>query len=227
MAGLTITTVQPDDLDAILRVEQSWHPQGRASRDKFVARIEKFAQGFFLAKVDAPGGVRTVATICAMPLHYDPAQVGRFSDWATVTNDGYYPDGLTDAQPCRHGENSLYIVSGIIERDYRGRDLFAPMVERVVTQARRLGMRYVLAGAVLPGYRRYCEQHGDIAAYAYCRRRRGRSLVDPLLAMYEKLAFELPAESHVLPEYFPDDASRNHAALVVRHLHRSGGDRPV
>ena len=37
-------------------------------------------------------------------------------------------------------------------------------------------------------------------------------------AMYERIGFSVSDACHVIPGYYPDDASRNYAALVVRNL---------
>jgi len=198
-----------DDLPGILEVEKSWPEASRAGADKFLARLERFPEGFFVACV----GDRIVATITAMPAAYDPARLERYRDWASVTNDGYLFErkGL-------EGCNAVYIVSGVIDKDHRNLNIFDPMVLNEVHLARRLGLRYVVAGAVLPGFRSYVETHGEIDPYAYCAMRRGTRLVDPLLAMYERIGFSVPDARHVIPGYYPDDASRNYAALVVRDL---------
>jgi hypothetical protein len=209
---LTIRPATPDDLPAILRVEDSWHEQGRAGADKFLARLERFPQGFFLACV-GDSAEQVVATITAMPTHYQADDVSRFSNWDAVTGNGYLAP--FDLAAC----NALYIVSGVIDQRYRGQDIFAPMVLREVALAQSLGLRYVLAGAVLPGYAKHCQRHGECLAHDYCASRRGQHLLDPLLAMYEAIGFGVPDARHVIAEYFPDDASRNHAALVVRDLH--------
>jgi hypothetical protein len=208
---IRIRNATPADLPAILQVEESWPESGRAGADKFLARLEKFPQGFFLACNDAPAG-EIVATITAMPLRYRADHMQGFKNWDMVTRQGYLPPiDLENA-------NALYIVSGVIDQRYRGQDIFAPMVLREVALAASLGLRYVVAGAVLPGYRRHCEKHGDCLAHEYCSMRRGQHLVDPLLAMYEAIDFSVPDASHVIAEYYPDDASRNYAALVVRDL---------
>jgi hypothetical protein len=198
-----------EDLPGILQVEESWPEGSRAGADKFLARLERFPEGFFVACLSD----KVVATITAMPAAYDAQQLERYRDWASATNDGYLFErkGL-------EGCNALYIVSGVIDKDYRSLNIFDPMVLNEVHLARRLGLRYVLAGAVLPGFRAYVETHGEIAPYAYCTTRRGTRLVDPLLAMYERIGFSVPDARHVIPGYYLDDASRNHAALVVRHL---------
>jgi hypothetical protein len=213
---IKIRNARLEDISQILRVEQSWPIDGRASAEKFIARLDKFSQGFFLACIDdAEGHELIVATITSMPLHYDPASVSQFKCWDSVTANGFLPQ--FNLAQC----NALYIVSGVIDSEYRGLNIFGPMVLKVASLASTLGLRYVLAGAVLPGYQKYCSQHGDIPAYDYCATRRGQHLLDPLLAMYESIAFEVPDAAHVLAEYYPDDASRNFAALVVRDLNQA------
>lgn len=212
-AVLTMRAATEADLPAILAVEASWPEVARAGSDKFLARLRKFPEGFFVASVPgADGQPVLVATITSMPMHYRAASVGHLGDWDVVTNHGYLPD------ICAPDCNALYIVSGVIDAQFRGLDIFAPMVLQVVALAQRMSLRYVLAGAVIPGYRRYCEQFGDVPAAQYCATRRGRHWVDPLLALYESIGFEVPDAQHVLADYFPDDASLNYSAMVVRDL---------
>ncbi len=211
--GIKMRMATGSDLAGILKVEESWPAAGRAGADKFLARLRNFGRGFFVAVLELPeGGERIIATISSMPLAYEPDRPHAFSSWDAVTHDGYLGD-------CRsEGCNALYIVSGVIDAEYRSLNLFHGGVLAVATLAQEMGLRYVLAGAVLPGYRRLCEEQGDLAPFDYCRRRRGGRLVDPLLALYEGIGFEVPDAGHVLREYYPDDASRNYAGLVRRDL---------
>lgn len=210
---IEIRNATKHDLNAILAVEQSWHKNSRASEEKFISRLERFPLGFFLAYIkDEKGDERVVATITAMPSYYTPSDVSTFNNWDKVTNNG-----LLFVDPPLNS-NALYIVSGVIDDRYRGLNIFSPMVSKEISLASSLGYDYVLAGAVLPGYRKYCEQQGECSAYEYCLKRRGRHLVDPLLSMYESLNFQIPNANHVIPEYYPDDASKNYAGLVVYRL---------
>jgi hypothetical protein len=217
--AITFRNAVRADLDGILEVEQSWPESGRAGADKFLARLERFPEGFFVAGVMEAGREKLVATLTSMPVQYDPAHLEAFRGWDAVTNGGYlFPD--MNLARC----NAIYIVSGVIDNACHGLNLFEPGVLLEVDLAERLALRYVIGGAVLPGYRRFCERHGPLDAYAYCRRRRGETLADPLLAMYESIGFSVPDASHVIPEYYPDDASRNYAALVVREV---GASKPL
>lgn len=215
---ISIKNATPADIPCILQVEQSWPEDGRADADKFLSRLARFPQGFFLAFVAdpaMPGKEVAAATITTMPLVYQPVDVRNFDNWNEVTNHGYLPDAAPAS--C----NALYIVSGVIDNRFRGLNIFSPMVLREVELAQSMGLRYIVAGAVLPGYQKFCAQHGEVNAFDYCATRRGKHLVDPLLAMYEAIGFSVPNAQHVIAEYYPDDASRNFAALVVRDLQRT------
>lgn len=204
------------DMPCIMQVEQSWGEAGRAEEGKFIARITKFPQGCLI--VFEEGTQRPIATITSCPTFYDGRNLDNYSDWNKATNRGFFSDDLTCDNPLINGENALYVASGIIDNDFRGADIFSHALEMIVELGYQMGVQYVIAGAVIPGYKRYCEKFGDISAPDYVNKRRGSSLADPLLSMYEKIGFHVPDANHVIAEYFPDDASLNYAALVVRKL---------
>lgn len=211
--ALKMRPARESDLPAIMKVEESWPVGSRAGEDKFRARLKHFGRGFFLAVMIQPDGEeRVIGTITSMPLAYDPAKPHAFTNWDEVTRQGYFGDRPLE------GCNALYIASGVIAAEYRTLNVFPMGVLAVAGLARELGFPYVLAGAVIPGYRRFCEEHGEVAPFDYCGRRRGDRLVDPLLALYEGIGFVVPDAQHVLRDYYPDDASRNYAALVRRDL---------
>ena len=197
------------DLAGIMEVETSWPEGSRATEDKFTARLEKFPEGFYVTERDD----RLIATITACPCCYDPTDLALFSSWDAATNEGYlYQVGTTE------NYNALYIVSGVIAKGERGGDIFERMINVEVELARSLGMHFVIAGAVIPGYAKYREKHGSVSAEDYVFLRRGSHPFDPLLSKYDGIGFVVPDKKHVLPDYFPDLASLNYAALVVREL---------
>lgn len=202
------------DMPGILHVEQSWSESGRAGEDKFRSRLARFAQGFFVVcLLDTAQKEKIIAHITSMPFDYNPVTITSFQNWNQATNDGYIFEHY-DLSLC----NAIYIVSGVIDVEYRGLDIFEPAVLQEVALAQQIGMRYIVAGAVMPGYQRYSQKHGDTDAYEYCMTRRGKHLADPLLARYEGIGFHLPDRGHVKADYYPDEASRNYSALVVRDL---------
>ena len=82
--------------------------------------------------------------------------------------------------------------------------MFEKLALGEVDVAQREGFRYVVAGATIPGYQRYCEKHDEMPAADYA-----------FLEIYRPLGFRVPDRRHVVPNYYPDPASRGYAALVV------------
>lgn len=205
----TIRSATADDLDQIMAVERAWSEDARATPDKFLARLRRFPRGFFVAEHDG----RLLASITACPCRYDPGAPESFSRWATVTNDGYLKDPSEFADA-----NALYIVSGVIVREARGGDIFERMLAAEQELACHMGLEYMVAGAVLPGYAAHRNRHGHVSAVDYALARRGSRPLDPLLARYERIGFRVRDARHVRPGYFPDAASLNYAALVVKEL---------
>lgn len=207
--GTTIRNATIADLDQIVAVEESWPESGRATPDKFVARIRRFPRGFFVAE----SAGRIYATITSCPFRYDPADLRELSTWSQITRDGYLQEQY-DLSAC----NAIYIVSGVIDKAHRGSGIFAPMVERQVALAQALRLQFVVAGAFIPGYADYCREHGEMPAGDYAFLAQGRRLVDPLLQMYSTIGFAAPDKRHIVANYFPDAGSLNYAALVVRRV---------
>jgi hypothetical protein len=204
------------DLPGILKVEESWPKDSRAEEDKFLARLERFGEGFFIACVKNENHEDVIATLTAMPLNYKPEQISEMHTWDQVTNRGY----LHPSKPISF--NALYIVSGVVDRKHRGAyaNLFQAGILSEVELAHKLNLKFVVAGAVLPGYAKFCESHSEIPIAEYCHLRKGQHLIDPLLAMYESIHFHLPDDRHIISEYYPDDASKNYAAILVRDVEK-------
>lgn len=209
MKTVQIRQATPDDIDAIMAVEQDWEEPQRASREHMLTRLRVFPEGFWLFN-NTDG--ETVGTLMGFPLHYSPAQVSELSSWDTVTNYGSYPDiDLTTA-------NALYLASGSLKRSARGGTAYAAMMETPVDLAQRLGLDYVLAGAKIPGYDAYCRRYGEIDARDYAFKELNGCLIDPFLEMYRGHHYTVPDRNHIIPDYYPDPPSRDYGALVVRHI---------
>ena len=197
------------DLDQVMDVEQSWPEHERASRDKFVARLDRFPAGFFVALQD--GRIRATMTAC--PIVYSPDRLDRFRTWDEVTNCGFLHEiGPLDTY------NAICLVSGVVQQACRGGDLFQRLIRAEVSLAGRLAFQYVVAGAVIPRYAWYCDKYGEIPAEQYVFLKRGQRFLDPFMERYRQLGFRVPDGNHVIREFFPDVASRSYAALVVRKI---------
>jgi len=198
-----------EDLDSIIKVEENWPENERAPLEKFLARLEKFPQGFFVSEFEG----RIYGTMTSCLVHYEPSKPHLFQNWDEVTNHGYlYEIGAVQ------NLNALYIVSGVVDKRFWWLKIFDALVKAEVNLAKNLGLRYVTAGAVMPGYNRYCKKHGEIEAQKYVFLKQGERCVDPFLETYRRLGFSVPDEKHVIKDYYPDAASRHYAALVVHRL---------
>jgi hypothetical protein len=205
-SGMIIRNASLRDLAGILDVEQDWLEGQRAGEDKFVARLEKFPKGFFVAEIDEI----IVGTSTSCIIHYDPMTPEVLASWDAVTNNGYinHPEDVENP-------NALYIVSIGIKRNYRGKGIFERFATAQVGLAVSLGLPYVVAGAIMPGYDSYCKRHGDVVAEEYAFMQSGYRLIDPLLEMWRKLGFSVPDKRHVVQDYFTDYKSRNYSAIVI------------
>lgn len=207
---MSIRPATVEDMDGIMRVEQSWPESARASREVLLTRLEKFPEGFLVATHDEI----VVATLTACLIHYDPNHPQKLSNWGKVTNNGLLHD-----QHQKEEHNALYIVSGVVDKSYSGKkDLFSESMMQQYALAKKLGMDYMLGGSVIPGYKRYIRSNPGISAEEYVMTRKSEKPVDPLLCKYHLVGFEVPDRHHVIKNYFPDESSKNYAAIVVRKV---------
>jgi hypothetical protein len=181
------------DLDEIMRIEEDWTPDQRASRGQMRARLEKFAEGFWLF---ARGG-EIIGTLMSCPILYDPGNMSEMATWDEVTNDGYLPDIDLDKA------NALYLVSGSLRRDARGGMAYAVMMETPVALAERLGLDHIVTGAKIPGYDAYRRRFGEVDAKDYAFLEVNGCLADPFLEMYRGHGYVVPDRTHVIPGYYP------------------------
>jgi len=207
---INVRQAKPDDIVEIMRVEESWPEHERASRALMMERLEKFPVGFIVGEVDN----KIVATLTSCLMHYDPLAPDHLKNWDVVTNYGHLPDEGAIDNP-----NALYLVSAVIDKDMQGKQLYPSMVNAIVGVAKSLGVQYIVAGAVIPGYDAYCREHGNIDAREYVFMKKDDGFVDRFIDIYRKLDFYVPDRNHVIENYYPDEASRHYAAIVVHKLY--------
>lgn len=204
----TIRNATIEDLDAILRVEEHWPRAQRASIDKFQSRLERFPQGFFLAEADG----EIVAASTSTLTNYDPANLETFHSWEKCTNDGYlYPLTRYDDY------NALLIVSNGIIKQARRKGIRESIIQAHLELAARLGIKYTVTGAMMPGYDAYCLQHGDIPIADYAFRKKQGLLIDPTLRKLASLGLVLPDPHHIIEGYYISPESRDYGAMLVHH----------
>ncbi|HUO78315.1 MAG TPA: GNAT family N-acetyltransferase [Thermodesulfovibrionales bacterium] len=209
MDSVIIRNASKKDLEGIMDVELDWPEEQRAGSDKFVARLDKCPQGFFVAEVDG----KIVGTSTSCVIRYDPFHPEVHKSWDIVTNDGYIHRYEEIENP-----NALYIVSIGIKRNYRAKGIFQGFAKAQVDLAIKVGLPYVLAGAIMPGYDSYCKKYGDITAEEYGFTRIGHRLADPFLEVWRGLDFHVPDNRHIMTDYYSDTRSRNYSALVVYEI---------
>ncbi|MES2981646.1 MAG: hypothetical protein V4727_04970 [Verrucomicrobiota bacterium] len=200
------------DLPALIKLEANWPENERASIKQLRSRIERFAQGYLVCLLPESSG-EIIGSVTSCPIHYDPSHPDRISNWNQATHDGMIPEDSRNMKT-----DTLYVVSSVLAEAYRGGTIYRDMINEFCRVAKTLGFKRILSGAVIPGYDDYCKNHGDITAADYALMKRHGLPLDPFMRVLAKLSFHLPDAAHVKDDYYPDEASRCNAVLVVREL---------
>ena len=204
---LSMSQVTQETWHHVLELELEWPESQRASPETLAKRFAKYPEGFLLAWYQ-----QTAAGLLTfVPVRYSPDDLSEFESWDQVTNSG-------DLHWPVENPNALYIISGLVRSGYHDKKIFEFGVSEVARLAKQSGYGYVLAGARIPGYRRFLEKNGPIAAHEYAAMEHRGRLRDPLLQMYRALDFNLPNARHIKADYYPDESSMDHGALVVRRV---------
>jgi hypothetical protein len=216
---LIIREVRPDDLPALLKLEESWPPGERATEQQLRTRIERYPQGFLVAARDtAPAELIGSATSC--PIDYDPAHPERIVSWNHASNEGLGPENSASMRT-----ETLYLISSVVRTEDRGGEVYGEILKHLCQRALALGYSRILSGAVMPGYDAYCRKHGEIPAADYALMQRGARPLDPFLRVLATFGFVVPDARHIAADYYPDEPSRCYAALVVKELHAAPSQR--
>jgi len=207
------------DLPGIMEVERDWPEGQRAPQAKFEARLERFAEGVFVALVGAE--VVGVTTSCLT--HYADDKLGAFAAWDAVTNDGWINDRSEISDP-----NGVYVVSTGIKQAFRGLSIFPQLIAAQIALSKQLQLRYCVTGAILEGYAEYCRAHGptDARVYALLMGEQG-TYIDPLLRKLQRVGFCIPDERHILAEYFASEDAHDWSVLMVVDHSSSAARNPA
>ncbi len=201
-----------DDLPQLLELENEWPEHVRAPKEELARRMQKFAAGYFIA-IDHSG---TIASIISHPYHYRNSDLSNYRTWEHIVHECYSQD-LTVNET-----NALYIVSGTTKKTPYVTELFNAGIHLVIDLAKLMNKRYVIAGALLPGFARFKQAYAQASVSDYVFRKSQGRYIDPLLEKYRRIGFHVPDENHIVENYFPDDSSLGYSALVVKDLHCSG-----
>ncbi len=200
------------DIEKILELEKVWDAENRASEAEIKFRLNKFPAGFFIAENSEKD---VVASIIACPTHYNPSNINNSHTWEHWVKNGY-----SDSENSTNHEtkNALYILSGTVKPSFLSATLFAEGVNSVVNLASHLGKKYIIAGALIPGYAKYLQNNPHTSAADYVFTKRGFCFVDPLIEKYRRIGFFVPDKNHVIADYYLSDESHNYSAIVVKEL---------
>lgn len=202
----TIRNANARDLVGIMAVEEAWPEDQRSTRDKFIARLEIFPEGFWV--VEVAGKIVAVST-CTLT-HYDANDIGSFKTWEQCTNNGMlYP--LTN----KEDYNAMYIVSTGILVEARSLGIREALIQTHLNLAKKLKKQYVVTGAMIPGYDAYCNAVGEVPASEYAFILKDGKPIDPTLKKLKSLGLELPNPSHIISNFYQSVESRDHGALLV------------
>lgn len=135
-----------------------------------------------------------------------------FKSWTTVVTNCYQSEYFAEDL------NALYIVSGTAKKSSYGNELFNAGIYHVTNLAQKMAKKYVIGGALLPGYKKFLAKHASVSAGDYVFKQSQGRCVDPLIEKYRRLGFIVPNEDHVIANYFSHAPSLNYSALVVKKL---------
>lgn len=197
-------TASLNDLPLLLKLEaEVWPEHARASEQTLKQRIESFAEGFFIAENE--NGI--IGSIITCPYHYESSDLSNYRSWQQVAEHTKTTPG-----------NALYIVSGTSKPVSDADLMFETGLNLVQKLAQKLNKQFITAGALLPGFGRFLKKYPQTSAEEYAFTQRRGKYVDPLIERYRRHGFTIPSKEHVIADYFPDEASLNYSAIVVKAL---------
>ncbi len=208
---LSFRTALESDIDELLLVEESWPVGERANKMQLLSRMRKYSKGFWVEESRAAG--RFIGFITSFPCIYLPGKPCQFSSWDEVTCNGCFPDAFDPTF------NALYVASSVVDREYHGGERYAAMVRSFFLYIKHsLGIRWVVTGAVMPGYDAYCKKHGEISAVDYALKENNGRPIDPFLRKLKGLGLSIPGADYIRENYYADAPSRHYAAVLVADL---------
>jgi GNAT superfamily N-acetyltransferase len=200
MSEIIITNTRPEHLAALAAHQRVCYPTLAPyewlNEEHFASHLRLFPEGQHVAL----DGERVVGQSSTFRCRSDQVFVSHtFYD---IIAGGFF----TNHDP--QGE-WLYGADTSVHPDYRGRKIASMLYRARKDLIRRLNLRGMVAGGMLPGYNR----HKDIMSVEeYIERVTRGELIDPTLTPQLRNGFVVRG---VLRDYIDDDAITSHAALIV------------
>lgn len=191
------------DLQAIRALMQRAYPPPHGpeavwSEGTLLAHLRMFPEGQYVA---VGGDGRVVGSATSMRISARRAMAPH--TWTEITGQGR----LTTHDP--EGE-VLYGVNVVVDPAYQGKGLARQLYDARFDLAGRLGCKWMVAGARIPGYHRFA---GRMSPAEYVDEVVRGSILDPTLSKQLKMGFHVWG---MLPDYAPDPETLGHAALIIR-----------
>lgn len=193
MKDINIRNATKNDINEVVRLENEIWPLGtRASKDKFISRLEIFSQGFFLAyKNGELIGVSTSEII-----EYDSKNPPK--SWESITDNGYI------RKSHNLQGNALYVVSLSINGGET--DLINAQKEL----AKKLNLKFLIVGSRVPYY--YKKSELKIEDYLQLKNKNNEPF-DPEIKFCNKCGLKI---TKIIPNYMQDDKeSRNYGVIMI------------
>ena len=200
MSDITITNTRSEHLDALAEHQKicfpTLAPYEWMTAEHFASHLWLFPEGQHVAL----DGERLVGQSSTFRVRTD--QVFAPHTFHGIIAGGYF----TNHDP--QGE-WLYGADTSVHPDYRGRKIASKLYRARKDLIRRLNLRGMVAGGMLPGYNRHKDA---MSVEEYIERVTCGELIDPTLTPQLRNGFVVRG---VLHDYIDDDAITSHAALIV------------
>ena len=200
MNDIIISNTHPEHLAALAEHQRICYPTLAPyewlNEEHFASHLQLFPEGQHVAL----DGERVVGQSSTFRCRSDQAFVPHtFYD---IIAGGFF----TNHDP--QGE-WLYGADTSVHPDYRGRKIASKLYRARKDLIRRLNLRGMVAGGMLPGYNRHKDA---MSVEEYIERVTCDELIDPTLTPQLRNGFVVRG---VLRDYIDDDAITSHAALIV------------
>jgi GNAT superfamily N-acetyltransferase len=167
------------------------------------SHLELFPEGQFVA-VDPDRANAVIGMAASLIVRW--ADYPMHARWQEFTDHGHF----SNHDPV-HGD-TLYGAEIMVHPAYQGKGVGKLLYRAREELLRRLGLQAIRAGARISGYRDYLEkQDAGATPEEYVRRVVAGELRDPTLSFQLKHGFRVLT---IVPQYFHDPASLDHAALI-------------
>lgn len=195
---MKVRTMRPEDLDEVAEVEAIAWGHNAATKETIARRAAVFEKGSIVV-VDEDRIVGYAAS--QLTDHIST------KSWEAQT-DG----GQIEGSHCPDGQVA-YGVSMSARPGVAGKGVAFHVINAYAEMYLGGGCSVMCVGSRVPGFAKTNAQAPDLSLTDYVRRREDGRYHDPELRLYAANGFDVLWE---LPDYFPDEKSAGHGAMMIR-----------